>query len=131
MKSLAGVFQTRAEAENAVAELRSLSIPQSRITLLTPEATPQELEKVPKTMAERPGMGKTFGAVVGGIVGAAGGFELSTVLAGALIPGIGPVVAAGALGSAILGAIGAVGGGVAGGRADSDLSEGLPEDELY
>jgi hypothetical protein len=131
MKSVAGVFQSRTDAERALAELRSLGIPVNHTTLLTPQTTEQELENVPKTMAEPPGIGAALGAVVGGAVGLAGGFELSTVLAGALIPGIGPVVAAGALGAAVLGAIGAVGGGVAGSKVDSDMSEGLPEDELY
>ncbi len=89
------------------------------------------MEKIPITNAEESGIGTALGAVVGGAVGAAGGFELTTAIVAAFIPGIGPLVALGALGAAALGAIGAVGGGALAGKLDANLSSGLPEDELF
>lgn len=131
MKSVAGVFKSRADAARAVAELRTLGIAENKITLLTPETTAQELEKVPVTSAEESGIGTALGAVVGGAVGAAGGFELATAIVAALVPGIGPLVALGALGAVILGSLGALGGGTLGDKLDTNLSGGLPEDELF
>jgi hypothetical protein len=131
MKAVAGVFKTRSDAERAVNELRSLGIAEDKITLLTPETTEKELEKVPVTNAEESGIGTALGAVVGGAVGAAGGFELTTAIVAALIPGIGPLIAIGALGAAALGTIGALSGGTIAGKLDSNLSNGLPEDELF
>jgi|SRR5579862_2094810 len=131
MKAVAGVFKSRTDAESAVKELRSLGIAENKITLLTPEATEKELEKIPVTNAEESGIGTALGAVVGGVVGAAGGFELTTAIVAALIPGIGPLIAIGALGAGVLGTIGAVGGGTVLSKLDSQLSDGLPEDELF
>jgi hypothetical protein len=131
MKAVAGVFKSRKDAERAVSELRSLGIAEDKITLLTPEATEKELEKVPVTNAEESGIGTALGAMVGGAVGVAGGFELTTAIVAALIPGIGPLVAIGALGAAVLGTIGAVSGGTIAGKLDSNLSQGMPEDELF
>lgn len=131
MNPVAGVFTSRTDAEHAVAELRKLGIADNKITLLTPHATQQELEKVPTTNAEAPGIGRTLGAVVGGIVGVASGFEFTTAIATVLIPGIGPIVVAGALGAAILGAVGGVTGGTIGAAVDSHLTTGIPEDDLY
>ena len=128
MKTVAGVFLTREEAVKGISELRVAGVPTSQISLVTPQTTEKELEKVPLMEAEQPGMGKALGAVVGGAVGTAGGFELSAALAGSLIPGIGPLVALGTFGGAI---VGALAGGTLGGKLDAKLSEGLPEDELF
>ena len=66
MESVTGVFQSRTAAEEGVAELLPLGIPKDRITILTPQATEEELAAVPTVEAEQPGMGKAFGAAVGG-----------------------------------------------------------------
>jgi len=77
-------------------------------------------------------MGKAVGSVVGGAVGVASGLTLGTAVAAtALVPGVGPVLAAGALGAALLGMAGAVGGGAAGERADQALMDGVPKDEVF
>jgi hypothetical protein len=128
MKTVAGVFLSREQAVRGVSELRSLGVPDSQISLLTPQASAGEVENLPHMEAEQPGVGKALGAVVGGAVGTAGGFELSAALATALIPGVGPIVALGTFGGAL---IGALAGGALGGKLDANLSEGLPEDELY
>jgi hypothetical protein len=131
MKAIVGVFKSRADAEVGVAELQPLDIPKDRITILAPHATEQDIAAVPTVAGEQPGMGKAMGAAVGGAIGVAGGVGLVPLIATALIPGVGPVLAIGVAGGAILGAIGAVGGGLAGGAMESRVFEGLPEDELF
>src|ERR1700683_4794032 len=131
MKAVVGVFKARSDAEQGVAELRPLDIPKNRITILTPNATEEELAAVPTVAGEQPGMGKALGAVVGGAVGVAGGVGLVPLLASFLIPGVGQVLAIGVVGGVLLGALGAVGGGAAGGAIESNVFEGLPEDEMF
>jgi len=63
--------------------------------------------------------GAGFGAVVGGLLG----------LATALIPGIGPVVAAGPLAALVMTGVGATAGAVTGGITASLVDFGVPEDE--
>lgn len=123
MKTVVGVFQSRAAAEAGSAELSPLGIPLDQIKLLTPEAREKELAAVPITTGEQPGMGKAIGAAVGGAVGLATAGTLGSVL----VPGLGPVLAIGLAG----GALGAVGGGAAGAVIEDAGTRGLPEDELF
>jgi len=129
MEAISGVFKTRQDAERAVKEIRAAGIPADRVTLLTPGTTDKidkELQSVPVDAAEQVGMGKTFGAVLGGAAGLSGGSLLI-----ALVPGVGPVTAIGLLGAAILGAAGASIGASAGGKLEGSMSRGLPEDEIF
>src|SRR5215467_12277136 len=98
MKSVTGVFRSTAEAQSALAKLRSVSLPEDRITLLTPGSTKASLQSVPVEAAEQPGMAKAMGALVGG----AAGLSAGPLVLAALIPGVGPVTAIGLLGGAIL-----------------------------
>jgi hypothetical protein len=118
MEAIAGVFKSRVEAEHGVAELHSVGINPDKISFLTPHATEKELQSVPTSDTEQPGIGKALGAAIGGAVGLAGGYELAGGLISALIPGVGPIIAIGLVSGAILGALGAVGGGVAGAAID-------------
>jgi outer membrane lipoprotein SlyB len=131
MNSVVGTFKTRSEADGAAGALRSAGIPADRINLLSPGATVKQVQSVPVTDAEGPGIGTALGAAVGGSVGVAGGLLLGDVLATVLLPGIGAVAAIGVTAAAILGALGAVGGGAAGKAADAALSDGIPADELH
>jgi hypothetical protein len=79
---------------------------------------------VPTTEAEQLGIGRTIGSVVGGAAGTAGGLAVASVV----LPGVGPVIAAGAI---ALGLLGAVAGGAVGDQLDDTLSHGIPTDELY
>jgi hypothetical protein len=130
MMPIVGVFQTRAEAEACSAALQSAEIAKRKIHLLTPDVTKAELASVPTMEAEEPGMGKAIGAVVGGAVGLAGGFEVAEVLL-ALLPGVGAVVALGISGAALLTALGAFGGGAVGAAFENSVFKGLPEEELF
>jgi hypothetical protein len=101
------------------------------MNFLFPGAPETQLEQIPTTETEQPGMGPAIGGVVGGATGASGGLLTPAVLS-ALIPGIGTVTA---VGLAALGLIGLVGGAVigaaAGGALENAMSDGLPKDELF
>lgn len=126
MRAVTGVFLSQADARQAIQNLRSTGIPADRITLLVPGEIAKEIESIPVTSAEQPGMGKALGALVGG----AGGLSTGAYVA-AILPGVGLVAAAGLLGVAILTAAGAGVGAVASGSLENRMTEGLPEDEIF
>src|SRR5918911_2267577 len=132
MKTVAGIFNTRGDAERAVERLRALGLAEENISLLTPGTTPEELdEQVPTTETEQPGMGKALGGTVGAAIGVAGGLQLGSALASLLVPGVGPVLAFGVIGAALLGAGGAAAGVAAGDAMEENIAVGLPHDELF
>jgi hypothetical protein len=131
MSTVAGIFQSRADAERAAENLGSAGIKGDRISLLMPGTTDEELAAaVPTTETEQPGMGGALGGTVGAAMGAAGGMHIGAALASLLVPGVGPVLAAGVIGAALLGAGGAAAGAAAGNAMEESV-EGLPHDELY
>lgn len=131
MQTVVGIFTSQAAAEQAAERLRSLGIAREQINFLIPGASQAQLEQVPTTDTEQPGMGPALGGVVGGALGASGGL-MSTAVLSTLIPGIGPITA---IGLAALGFVGLLGGALAGvavGSALEDaMSSGLPKDELF
>jgi hypothetical protein len=132
METVAGIFSSRADAEEAVRQVHSLGVPNERIALLTPGMNDERVEKtVPTADSEQPGMGQAMGGTVGGAMGVAGGASLGAAAASVLIPGVGPVIAGAILGAAILGAGGTVAGMAAGEALEEGLISGLPHDELY
>ncbi|MBV9210539.1 MAG: hypothetical protein JOZ52_07920 [Acidobacteria bacterium] len=131
MSTVAGIFSSRADAERAADNLRSLGLTDKEISLLAPGTSHTDIDTtVPTTETEQPGMGSALGGVVGGAMGAAGGATMGAAVASLLVPGVGPVIAAGIIGAALLGAGGAAVGATAG-DALEDTVEGLPHDELY
>jgi hypothetical protein len=78
--------------------------------------SPAELQSIPATMGEEPGMVKALGAVAGGAMG------LSA--AAFFVPGIGPILAIGMAAGALIG-------GAAGSAAENFIFPGIPEQELY
>lgn len=132
METAAGIFPSRAAAEQAVKEIYSLGIPNDRIALLTPGMSDEQVKNaVPTADSEQPGMGQAMGGVVGGAMGVAGGATLGAAAASLLVPGIGPVIAGSILGAALLGAGGTATGVAAGGALERELEAGLPHDEIY
>ncbi len=131
MKTVTGIFNSRADAEQALAQLRTLGLSDDRLNLLAPGATAANLDEVPTTETEQPGMGTALGGVVGGALGVAGGLPLGLAAASLFIPGVGPIFAAGIVGAALLGAGGAAAGAAAGGAMEDTVAGGLPTDELY
>lgn len=131
MGTVAGIFNSRSDAEQAVGLLRSIGITDDSISLLAPGTTDSEVEaEVRTTETEQPGMGGALGGVVGGAMGAAGGATMAAAAASLLVPGVGPVIAAGIVGAALLGMGGAAVGATAGSVLEGTI-EGLPHDELY
>jgi hypothetical protein len=132
MEAIAGIFDSRADAERAVYGLRSAGIANDRIAFLTPGTSDEEVESaVPTTETEQSGMGQAMGGAVGGAMGVAGGGTLGAAVASLLVPGVGPVIAAGIVGAAILGVGGAATGAAAGAALEKELATGLSRDELY
>lgn len=131
MQTVVGIFTSQAAAERAAEQLYQLGIAWEQSNFLIPGASPAQLEQVPTTDTEQPGMGPAIGGIVGGAAGASGGLMSSAVLS-ALIPGVGPIMA---VGLAALGFVGLVGGALAsaaaGGALEDALSHGLPKDELF
>lgn len=130
MRITVGIFTSRADAERAANQLHDLGFPWDHINLLTPGASEAELNAIPTTETEQPGVGPTLGGVVGAAVGISHGVQLGAVLS-VLVPGLGPVFAVGAIAAALLGLGGAVGGAAVGSALEKSLEEGLPKDELF
>lgn len=131
MSTVAGIFNSAAEAERAVENLRAAGFGDERVSLLTPGTSDKQLDDVETTETEQPGMGTAIGGAVGGALGIAGGLHLGAAAASLLIPGVGPVLAAGLVGAALLGAGGAATGAFAGGALEDSMAKGLPHDELF
>src|SRR4029453_19303785 len=107
MAIVTGVFESRAEAQRVVDELRGANMKADQVGLLTPVMTEEELEaRAHGTDSERQGLGKSMGAVVGGAMGVASGATLGAAVATLAVPGVGPVIAAGVLAAAFLGRAG-------------------------
>ena len=130
MNAVVGIFTSRASVERAIERVQALGVPQEQINCLLPGASNAQLDTVPTTDAEQPGMGKVLGGVVGGVTGASGGL-LGAAVVTAIVPGIGPVAAIGLAAAALLGVGGAVAGAAAGGALENSLAMGLPKDELF
>jgi hypothetical protein len=130
MKTVVGVFTSFAAAKRADEQLRREGIQAEHINYLTPGASIAELEAVPTTDAEQPGIGKAIGGVVGAVAGATHGWVGAAIIT-AVVPGVGPVAAIGLAAAALLGIGGAVAGTAVGGALENELSIGLPKDELF
>jgi hypothetical protein len=124
MQTVVGVVRHHSETERIVEALRDIEVADRHISVLSPTASEAALRGVPTTEAEQLGIGRTIGSVVGGAAGTAGGLAVASVA----LPGVGPVIAAGAI---ALGVLGAVAGGAVGDQLDDTLSHGIPTDELY
>lgn len=129
-RSVAAIFEDRADAERAIEALRESGFTRDQIGVAMRDRTPrgEMVEETGTHAAEGAGAGLLGGAALGALAG-------YLVATGALaIPGIGPVVAGGVLaqtfgiigGTAVAGgAIGAAAGGILGGL----VGMGIPEHE--
>src|ERR1700738_1756616 len=132
MESIVGIFNSLADTRRAAAILRTVGIPEDRITVLSPHTSEAEIEaSVPTDDTEQPGMGQAMGGTVGAALGVAGGATAGAAAASLPVPGVGPVLALGLLGAALLGAGGATAGALAGHSIERAMADGLPRDELY
>ena len=123
MSRVTAVFANRAQAEEAIAELRRHGVTDSHLSIVARRVDDVEVDKRPEaTAGERVAKGAITGVGVGVLFG----------LAAVLIPGVGPFIAAGPLaaalgatgGAAATGAIvGGTSGALAGAMAKADFSK--------
>jgi hypothetical protein len=123
MQTVTGIFPSRLEAERSTERLHAIGVAHDRINLLAPGASEADLRSVPTTEGEAPGTG----AAIGAVVGVAHGLPVGLVVTSLMVPGLGPIIAAGIAAAAIFGA----GGALVGGALENALTEGLPKDELF
>jgi uncharacterized membrane protein len=117
MNTIIGMFDDPTTARHAVETLRDSPLPLEDISIIAQNADGKITTGESGDVSA--GEGAAVGAVWGGLVG----------LASLLIPGVGPLIALGALGAALTGAVtGAVVGGIA--AALIDFS-GIPADEAH
>jgi hypothetical protein len=122
---IAGLFRSQADAERAVRDLKDAGFAKSRIGVAMQDREGQrELAESTGGTTSPAGEGATAGAlnegILGGVVGLLAGVGALT------IPGVGPIIAGGALASALAGAgIGAAAGGLMGAL----VALGVPEDD--
>lgn len=121
--TVSGLFDTHADATNAVRDLQALGIPRDDISVV---ASNVDLEADTSDAAVDAGAGAGVGAAVGGLGGLLAGLGIVA------IPGVGPVVAAGWLIATAAGAAaGAVVGGAAGGIVGALTESGVPERDAH
>ncbi len=123
-KTVIGVFDHFQNAERVVAELTAAGAPREGISVITPGARGRPTQRLPRPSAQHPdGKDELTNRVgAGAAVGGAGGLLLS--LAGAAIPGIGPILSAGPL-------LAAIGGAAAGGLVGALSSAGVAHEDAH
>lgn len=129
-----GVFPHRRDAEAALRELRDAGFNMNQVSLVGRNADPNEhfggLDTSARATGNQADEGAKAGAATGGALGGLGGLLVG--LGALAIPGIGPVLAGGALATALAtaaagGAIGAAAGGLTGAL----VGLGIPDDRAH
>lgn len=112
-----GLFPDHSDAANAIRDLKDAGFTEDQIGVAMQDRDKQQqlVDDTGSTAAEGAATGAIGGGMVGGLIGLFGSL---------LIPGVGPIVAGGALASALTGAgIGAAAGGIIGAL----MGLGVPE----
>ena len=123
MRNVIGLFDHHTDADRAMNELLVRGFDRDDISLVVRE---QVVREPAAPVAPNTDAGFTGGAAVGGLAG------LMVGLGALAIPGIGPVIATGSLGTTLLAtATGAALGGVTGGLLGALLDLGIPQEEAY
>ena len=123
MATVAGLFNTEQEAEQAIQALRSSGIEASNIGIVAQDRT--RMESLSASTGAETGAAAASGAVGGAVLGGGLGLILGAIGAVA-IPVVGPIIAAGPLVAALTGAgVGAATGGLVGVLTKA----GIPQDE--
>jgi hypothetical protein len=123
-KSVFGMYVARREAESAVSAFKDAGFSTSDISVLLPKKIESEEEELVTDNRTKAPEGAAVGAGSGAAVGGALGWLLG--MGALVIPGIGPVIAAGPI-LAVLAGVGI--GGALGGFAGALIGVGIPEDE--
>jgi uncharacterized protein (TIGR02271 family) len=120
--TVVGVFRNPDEARDAISALKDAGFSGNDIGLLMKDR--DETREMARETGSHAGEGAATGAVGGGILGGLAGWLVG--IGAIAIPGVGPFIAAGALGTALAGA--AIGAGV-GAVAGALIGMGIPEEE--
>ncbi len=120
MKTISRVYDTYAQARNAVSAVEAAGIASADVSIVANKYVSEQYADVDDASKASEGAGA--GAGIGGVVG--GGAGLLAGLGLLAIPGLGPVVAAGWLAAVAVGAVaGAATGGIVGALIGSGISE--------
>lgn len=130
-KRAVGIFPHRRDAEAAITELKNAGFPMRQVSMVGKHGNTNDqiggLDASRRASGNQADEGAKAGAATGGILGGLGGLLVG--LGALAIPGIGPVIAGGALATALAttaagGAIGAAAGGLTGAL----VGLGIPDD---
>lgn len=124
MNTIVALYDTMDQARQAVAALKSAGYSNTDISLVANDPTGEYGREITTTPA---GDGAASGATAGAIIGGLGGLLVG--LGALVIPGIGPVLAAGPLAAAVTTLLGAGIGAAAGGLLGALVNLGIPENE--
>ena len=119
--AVAGVFETRTQADAAVASLKKAGFTDGDIGMVYRDAEGKTVKSgaADETYAEE-------GAAIGAVAGAAGGAAVGLGVLAGVIPVVGPVLALGTLGTILLNA---AGGAAIAGVAGALVGWGIPEED--
>lgn len=120
MQTVTRVYDTYGQARQVVADLEESGIRSSDINLIANKYICDETARIEEASAAGPAAG--VGAALGGTAGLLAGLGVIA------IPGLGPVIAAGALAAT---AVGAAAGAVTGGVIGTLVSAGVPDEEAH
>jgi hypothetical protein len=123
-RTVVGMFDHVDQAENAINDLKLAGFTPDSISVVTRGKPATEAAETEADEPNEAGQGALAGAIGGGTLGAV----LGWLLAGgtALIPGIGPIVAAGIFGATVSGALI---GGTLGGVSGALVGQGVPQED--
>src|ERR1700761_2485638 len=119
----AGVFTTRAAADQAIAELKKAGYRDDQIGLVAKDSHGKTVRR-DGAGSEKTELGE--GAAIGVAAGAVGGAAVGAGILAGVIPVIGPVLAIGTLGTVLLNA---AGGAAIAGVAGALIGWGIPEED--
>ena len=120
--TVVGLFRETAQAERAIRDLKAAGFTDNQIGVIMQDRA--EERRLATDTGTKAGEGAAAGAVGGGVVG--GVLGLLAGVGALAIPGIGPIIAGGALASTLAGAgIGAAAGGLIGAL----IGMGIPEED--
>ncbi|HZA93665.1 MAG TPA: YsnF/AvaK domain-containing protein [Gemmatimonadales bacterium] len=120
--TVVGLFRDHAEAARAIRDLKGAGFTDSEIGVLMQDSA--QARQFTQDTGTKAGEAAATGAATGGLLG--GLFGLLAGVGALVIPGIGPIIAGGAIASTLAGAgIGAAAGGLIGAL----LGMGIPEEE--
>lgn len=128
MATVVGLFERFQDAERGVDQLYARGFDKSEVSVAARDRVMQDRIPAGKTIGTEAGEGATSGAVGGAAIGGLAGLLVG--LGALVIPGIGPVVAAGTLATALTStAVGAGIGAATGGLLGALVGMGIPEED--